>query len=540
MKNISVRFRILLNAFIFILILIILGLFSYMEVNDIEDKTKKIDSHYLIGFSYISQIHSITKDNFILTTDVIISDNKANKKEKWHEIQSNITKINKIENDYQKLITTEEERKLFDTLDKDKVMYAKAIKHVIEKSLEGDQVAAQQLLNTEIYPVYYEFQNDIKKLEKFNSDRAHKASEKVISDVAKSKQAIVFALITGSLISIFFSVILSNSIINPINKLVKIIEEIGKGDFTNTVTIERNDELGYLANGLNSMSKNLTVLITEIKKIVIKVNSSVTELAATSKEQQATTNEVTSTTAEIGATSKEITTNSVELMKAIESVTLVSEDTAKIASSGQNELKNMEDGMRGILKASGSINEKLATLNEKAGNINSVVTTINKISDQTNLLSLNAAIEAEKAGEYGRGFSVVSNEIRRLADQTAVATFDIEQTVKEIQSAVSSSVMEMDKFSEEVKRGEEEVQKIVDQMEQIIELVQALNPQFEQVREGMDSQTIGANQINDALSQLLDAMEQSSTSVRESVESIEILKQSSYGLQDGVANFKVS
>ena len=92
--------------------------------------------------------------------------------------------------------------------------------------------------------------------------------------------------------------------------------------------------------------------------------------------------------------------------------------------------------MRQVMDAAGSINAKLAVLNEKAGNINQVVTTITKVADQTNLLSLNAAIEAEKAGEYGRGFAVVATEIRRLADQTAVATYDIEQMVKEIQSAV--------------------------------------------------------------------------------------------------------
>src|SRR6201999_4020148 len=112
-------------------------------------------------------------------------------------------------------------------------------------------------------------------------------------------------------------------------------------------------------------------------------------------------------------------------------------------------------------------NAKLTVLSEKAGNINQVVTTITKVADQTNLLSLNAAIEAEKAGEYGRGFAVVATEIRRLADQTAVATYDIEQMVKEIQSAVATGVMGMDKFSQEVRRGVGEVQQVSWQPAQI-------------------------------------------------------------------------
>ncbi len=183
------------------------------------------------------------------------------------------------------------------------------------------------------------------------------------------------------------------------------------------------------------------------------MNTSVTDIAATAKEQQATTSEVAATTTEIGATSKEIYATSKELLKTVNEVTAGAEETANLANSGQASLARMEDTMGLFTEAVGSINAKLAVLNEKAANINQVVTTITKVADQTNLLSLNAAIEAEKAGEYGRGFAVVATEIRRLADQTSVASFDIEQMVKEMQSAVAAGVMGMDKFGEQVRRG---------------------------------------------------------------------------------------
>ena len=113
-------------------------------------------------------------------------------------------------------------------------------------------------------------------------------------------------------------------------------------------------------------------------------------------------------------------------------------------------------------------------IREKAENINVVVTTITKVADQTNLLSINAAIEAEKAGEHGRGFLVVAREIRRLADQTAVATLDIENIVRLMQDAVSAGVMQMDKFSGEVRAGVQRVAEISAQTGQIIEEVRAL------------------------------------------------------------------
>jgi len=167
------------------------------------------------------------------------------------------------------------------------------------------------------------------------------------------------------------------------------------------------------------------------------------------------------------------------------------------------------------------------------------VTTITKVADQTNLLSLNAAIEAKKAGEYGRGFTVVATEIRRLADQTAVATHDIEQMVREIQSAVSAGVMGMDKFSEEVRRGMQEIQQVGGQLSQIIHQVQTLVPRFEAVNEGMQAQATGAEQISDALVQLSEATQLTVESLRQSNLATEQLGSVSNGLRDSISRFRL-
>jgi methyl-accepting chemotaxis protein WspA len=220
-------------------------------------------------------------------------------------------------------------------------------------------------------------------------------------------------------------------------------------------------------------------------------------------------------------------------------VSTVAEQTATMAGSGQSSLSRMEETMHHVVEAAASINSRLATLNTKAGNINQVVTTITKVADQTNLLSLNAAIEAEKAGEYGRGFSVVATEIRRLADQTAVATYDIEQMVREMQSAVSAGVMGMDKFSEEVRRGMQEIQQIGAQLSQIIQDVQTLVPRFEIVNEGMQAQANGAEQISEALAQLGEAAQQTVESLHQSGMAVEELNQVSSSLRSSISRFRL-
>ena len=290
---------------------------------------------------------------------------------------------------------------------------------------------------------------------------------------------------------------------------------------------------------VNRMMGNLSDLIGKVQESSIQVASSVTEIASATREQEASATEHAATTSEVAASIKEIASTSKHLGQTTDEVAHLAQDTALSAADGQELLNRLDATMSRMSKASKGISDKLATLSEKAGNIGSMVTTINKVADQTNLLSLNAAIEAEKAGEYGRGFAVVATEIRRLADQTAVATYDIEQMVGEVQSAVSAGVMGMDKFSEEIHSSVEETNKAGGQLEKIIEQVQALAPHIESVNEGLQAQVEGSVQIDEAMMNLSEAAQQTAEIIRQSNNAISDLGEAAGRLQDGAALFKV-
>jgi methyl-accepting chemotaxis protein len=287
---------------------------------------------------------------------------------------------------------------------------------------------------------------------------------------------------------------------------VGLAERIAAGDLT--ITVRPRSDHDVLGHALAHMVERLSALVGNVKQSGNHVNSSVSQIAATARQQQATTTEIAATTAQIGATSRQIVSTSKALVTTMNEVSAVAEQSAALAGHGQSGMTRMETTMHQLMDAAGTVNEKLAVLNDKAAGITHVVTTITKVADQTNLLSLNAAIEAEKAGEYGRGFGVVASEIRRLADQTAVATLDIEVMVKDIQTAAAAGVMGMDKFSDELRRGIHDVRQVGDQLSQIIQQVQALAPQFHTVNEGMHAQSISAEQITDALTHLGGAVQQ--------------------------------
>jgi methyl-accepting chemotaxis protein WspA len=210
-----------------------------------------------------------------------------------------------------------------------------------------------------------------------------------------------------------------------------------------------------------------------------------------------------------------------------------------MASHGQESLVLMDKTMRTLADSTGSISSKLSVISERAANINLAVTTITKVADQTNLLSINAAIEAEKAGEYGLGFLVVAREIRRLADMTAVSTLDIERMVKEMQYSVSAGVMEMDKFSDQVRQGVREVADVNEKLGQIIDAVQVLTSRFDQVTEGMRVQSQGADQIREAVVRLSEGTGNTLASLREFNLATGHLREAVGGLKEEVSRFRV-
>ena len=338
----------------------------------------------------------------------------------------------------------------------------------------------------------------------------------------------------------FLSIIIINRSLNvSLQSAFNFTEQIAAGDLTTQLDVSSNDVIGQLMRALKKMSNGLNSLINKVQRSGIQVTSSSTQIAASGKQLEASITEQVAATKEVAATAKEISNTSSELVKTMEEVAAVSQGTAKAASDNQKDLFEMETTIQNLKEATNSIAGRLGVISEKANNINNIVLTITKVADQTNLLSLNAAIEAEKAGEYGLGFAVVAREIRRLADQTAVATLDIEETIKQMQSSVSTGVMEMDKFATEVSRSVEDVARISNQTTQIIEQVQQLTPRFEGVSQGMETQSQAAQQINEAMSQLTSSSMQTADSLRDINNAIAQLNQVSQGLSQEISRFKL-
>ena len=315
-------------------------------------------------------------------------------------------------------------------------------------------------------------------------------------------------------------------------------QHIAAGDLRTVVpSSNTRDEAGVLLRSLDLMQRNLNALMMAVKGAGVTLDSSALELTATSREQQHLSQSFGESTSQIAAATRQISATGTELSRTMSEVDKAVERTSHVANDSRSGLIAVDGTMRELQSATASIATKLSAISDRASAINTVVTTIAKVADQTNLLSVNAAIEAEKAGEQGRGFLVVAREIRRLADQTAGATVDIEEMVREMQSAVGAGVMEMDRFSEKVRRGVDEVVRTSRQMGEIIEQVAANSVRFGTVSVGMQSQSEGATSISESMSSLVDAAKRTVESAEEFGKTATELQHASITLRENMQVF---
>jgi len=332
---------------------------------------------------------------------------------------------------------------------------------------------------------------------------------------------------------------LTRNLTRRISRAVAASRRVAQGDLTGSIDMRGGDETGQLLRDVGAMTASLRGIVSQVKQASLDLNATARQLSAAGKQQEAAIASLGASTSEAAVASRQISVTGRELLGTMHEVAGVAAETAHVADAGRENLAEVGESMASLEQSTAQFSERLAAIRQRAEDINMVITTITKVADQTNLLSINAAIEAEKAGEYGQGFIVVAREIRRLADQTAVATLDIERLVEQMQQAVNTGVEEMDRFAAEVKTGVERVAGISSQFAEVIDKVHGLSTRFDHVKEGMQAQAAGAQQITEALATLTDGSRAAADALREFKEASQHMVSAVDGLTDTVSRFRV-
>jgi methyl-accepting chemotaxis protein len=383
---------------------------------------------------------------------------------------------------------------------------------------------------------------------------------KRIDNFSMKKLVALSLCIIALILAAILVLVISRGITRSLGKVVDIAGEIAAGNLqqaiVNLETIGSNElksisegeyrsgrnknEIVQLFQAITTMTSGLDALLIQIRKSGIQVTSSSTQIAAAARQLEATVAEQASSINEVSATSKEISATAQEFAKTMNRVAEMASRAAELASASMTSLSDINATMKILLENTTESFGKLKTVDEKMANISQVITTITKVANQINLLSLNAAIEAEKAGDYGTGFSVVAREIRRLADQTAVAAIDIEALIIETQGAMKEGMSAVEIYTDQTMSSTEKIAEISVDLLRAIEHTQELVPQFESANEGMQIQSQSAAQISEAMGQLNESAKQTRDSLVEFKGVTEQLNEAVKDLQNEVARFSMS
>ncbi len=448
--------------------------------------------------------------------------------------------INKEADKYKATILTDEGRKLFAAFENEKNNYYNILNKMIKSALAGREDEVQAIMaGGELARLGVAFDSTINKTVDIKIRVAGETAVKNKSIISGAIWMMTGFAVAGVLLAIALGVFISRGVTVPLATGVDVAKRLADGDLTVDVKVDSKDETGQLMEAMQTMVHSLRDMITSTVDISTGIASASNQLQSTAQQIATGAEEVAAQTSTVATASEEMAATSSDIARNCTMAADASQQSANSAHAGATVVQETITGMNIIAEKVRQTSTTIEALGARSEQIGYIVGTIEDIADQTNLLALNAAIEAARAGEQGRGFAVVADEVRALAERTTKATKEIGTMIKAIQNETKVAVKAMEEGVIEVEKGAASSQKSGQALDEILERIGEVSIQVSQIATASEEQTATTNEVTANVHQITDVVHQTAKGADETADAAAQLAKQAEDLQNLVRRFRL-
>jgi methyl-accepting chemotaxis protein len=514
-NDVSIGGKLRIGFFIPIVMTIALGVLSIVLVEKLSDNAHTIATVHLASIRAVADINVNVSDYRIAELQHIISSDKKEQEIDEVAMRSELESINTGLRAYESMVS-EKERPAFSAFKKEWDLYLAESPKIIELSRQDKDEEAKVLTRGRSQTHFDEASKRLLELVKLNNEKAEAAvvHSNELHSFSLYSTLIVLALTVA--ISFWLAQTITPAIADPVRTLTEAAKKIAAGNLRqDEMRVLSRDEIGELTGAFNNMLVSIKDMTGQTRVATQNLNSATAEILASTQEQAASTTEQAAAVQQTTATVEEINQSGNQISERAKQVAAAAEAASTTSNAGAQAVVNTSRTMESIREQAEAVAENIVALSEKTQAVGEIIATVNDIAEQSNLLALNAAIEAAAAGDHGRRFSVVANELKNLADQSKASTVQVRTILGEIQKGINTSVMLTEEAVKRVETGKQQAEVAERTIRQMTESTVSSVQAFQQIVAATNQQSIGFDQVTQALKNIRVASQQNAAGTQQ-------------------------
>ncbi|MBD8481403.1 methyl-accepting chemotaxis protein [Pseudomonas coleopterorum] len=538
-RNISISLRAALCFAMVTLLLVIFGAFSYIQLDHLRSAGIELEQNALPSTQVIDDIQISLLHARLESIRFLANNDTAIKKSSEAKINEAVISLRSNSELYRSnLISSPQDKSQFESAMAAMDAYIKGLNTIIDLD-ESQHESALIFANSTQAQNAKLFQEKLSIIRTYNAEQAKLLGQEASEVFSRSIGVLIAVIATALLLTIFLAYALTRSIVKPLYESLKMAEEIASGDLTRQLKVHGSDETARLMSALNLMSKNLNQTVGSISGASLQLSSAAVEMTSITETAERLLQQQNSEIEQAATAVNEMTCAVEEVARNAASTSQAAQDSTESAKLGNDRVTETLSAMQVLTTLVESSATEVVSLAGRADDISRVLSVIRGIAEQTNLLALNAAIEAARAGEQGRGFAVVADEVRALAHRTHASTLEIEQMIASIQAGSATTVASIRRSTEEVYNTRKTAEGAGHSLRQITQSVMEINERNLQIAVASEEQAHVARDVDRSLVSIRNLAIQSSEGANQTLIASNELSRLAVNLNDMVTKFKI-